>query len=52
MGLSLPASMQIQPCVTVSDDFIVPSIELFALVALDKIEFKLEFGSLSTTEDS
>ena len=52
MGLSLPASMQIQPCVTVSDDFIVPSIELFALVALGKIEFKLEFGSLSTTEDS
>ena len=38
--------------VTVSDDFIVPSIELFALVAPGKIEFKLEFGFLSTIEDS
>lgn len=51
MGLSLPASMQIQPCATVSDDFIVPSIELFALVAPGKTEFKLEFGFLSTIED-
>lgn len=39
-------------CVTVSDDFIIPSIELFALVAPGKIEFKLEFGFLSTIEDS
>ena len=37
---------------TVSDDFIIPSIELFALVAPGKIEFKLEFGFLSTIEDS
>ena len=51
MGLTLAASMQIQPCVTVSDDFIVPSIELFALVALGKTEFKPEFGFLSTIED-
>lgn len=51
MGLSLPASMQVQPCATVSDDFIVPSIELFALEAPGKTEFKLEFGFLSTIED-